>query len=119
MNIETLESRLEIDGFQYSKSFIKAIELNLLDFDLWYIIDEERVLNRLKGLKERYPNRELIPFARRDDNDDIACFEIGKGEKVQIIHDFASSGYEQRKEYNDFWAWLEDAIKEMIEFNRE
>ena len=119
MNIESLEKKLGIDGFQFPNSFIEAVELNLLDFDVWYIMDEDRVLNRLKGLKERYPNRELIPFARRDDNDDIACFEVGKGEKVQIIHDFASEGYEQRKEYNDFWAWLEDAISEMIEFNRE
>ncbi len=119
MNIEILENTLGIDGFKYPDSFIKAIELNLLDFDLWYIMDEERVLNRLKGVIERYPKRNLIPFARRDDNDDIACFELGKGEKVQIIHDFASEGYEQRKEYNDFWSWLEDAISEMIEFNRE
>ncbi|MDU1315377.1 MAG: hypothetical protein E6940_15235 [Clostridium septicum] len=119
MNIEILEKKLGFDGFQYPDSFIKAIELNLLDFDLWYIMDEERVLNRLKGVTERYPNRKLIPFARRDDNDDIACFEVGKDEKVQIIHDFASEGYEQRKEYNDFWYWLKDAIDEMIEFNRE
>ncbi len=119
MNIETLANKLGVNGFQYPDSFIKIIELNLLDFDLWYIMDEERVLSRLKGVMERYPNRKLIPFARRDDNDDIACFEAGKGEKVQIIHDFASEGYEQRKEYNDFWAWLEDAISEMIEFNRE
>ena len=63
MNIEILESKLGVNGFQYPDSFIKAIELNLLDFDLWYIMDEERVLNRLKGLKERYPNRQLIPFA--------------------------------------------------------
>lgn len=77
------------------------------------------MLKRLKGVTERYPNRKLIPFARRDDNDDIACFEVEKGEKVQIIHDFASEGYEQRNEYNDFWDWLKDAIDEMIEFNRE
>lgn len=119
MDIEILKSRLEINEFHYPDSFLKAVELNLLDFDLWYIMDEERVLNRLKGLKERYPNRELIPFARRDDNDDIACFEVGKGEKVHVIHDFASEGYEQRKEYSDFWAWLDDAVSEMIEFNRE
>lgn len=49
MNIESLENKLGIDGVQYPDSFIKAIELNLLDFDLWYIMDEERVLNRLKG----------------------------------------------------------------------
>lgn len=119
MNIEFLEKNLRIYKFKYPDSFLKAMELNLLDFDLWYIMDEKRVIDRLKGLKERYPDRKLMPFARRDDNDDIACFELDKGEKVQIIHDFASAGYEQRKEYNDFWDWLEEAIKEMIEYNRD
>ena len=108
-----------IKEFKYPASFYKIIDLNLVHFDLWNIMYSDEVEERIKGLKERYPNRKLIPFARRDDNDDIACFEVGKGEKVQIIHDFASEGYEQRKEYNDFWAWLEDAISEMIEFNRE
>ncbi|AKN33723.1 hypothetical protein Ccar_24010 [Clostridium carboxidivorans P7] len=53
MNIGALENRLGINGFKYPESFVKDIELNLLDFGLWYIIDEERVLNRLKrpGMK--------------------------------------------------------------------
>lgn len=119
MNTELLQKKLDVNGFKYPEAFLKAIELNLLDFDLWYIMDEDRVLNRIKGLRERYPNRKLIPFARRDDNDDIACFEVEKGEKVQIIHDFASLGYEQRKEYEDFWKWLENAIHEMIKYNKQ
>ena len=61
-----------------------------------------------------YPQRKLIPFARRDDGDDIACFEVGKENRVQIIHDFASAGYEQRKEYECFWDWFRDAVEEMI-----
>lgn len=65
-------------------------------------MDEERILNGLKGVTERYPNRKLIPFARWDDNDNIVWFEVGKCEKVQIIHDFGSEGYEQRKENNHF-----------------
>lgn len=119
MNIEFLEKKLRSYKFKYPDSFLKAIELNLLNFDLWYIMDEEGVIDRLKGLKERYPDRKLIPFARRGDNDDIACFELDKGERVQIVNDFASVGYEQRKECNDFWEWLEEAIKEMIEYNRD
>jgi len=34
-------------------------------------------------------NRRLVPFARRDDSDDIVCFEVGQDERVFIIHDFA------------------------------
>lgn len=48
----------------------------------------------------------------------IESLESKIGEKVQIIHDFASEGYEQRNEYNDFWDWLKDAINEMIERER-
>lgn len=101
--------------FTYPKEFLKIVELNLVDFDFWYLMSKEQVETRIEGLKVRYPNRKLIPFARRDDNDDIACFEMKKGNNVQIIHDFASEGYEQRKQYNSFWSWFNDAIKEMIE----
>jgi hypothetical protein len=77
-----------------------------------YLMD----LNRYNGLKTRYPNRCLIPFAKRDDNDDIACFELGKGESVIIIHDFASPGFEDRYTFNDIFEWLKYAIDEMKDF---
>lgn len=105
-------------GFNYPEQFEKIVELNLLDFDFWYIMNEEQSLTRLDGLRTRYPRRNLIPFARRDDNDDIACFDLKEPCKVQIIHDFASDGYEQRKTYDDLWDWLKDAIEELIERNR-
>lgn len=102
------------DNYNYPKEFLKIVDLKLTDLDLWYLMPKEQVEIRIKGLKNRYPKRKLIPFARRDDNDDIACFEIGKGNKVQIIHDFSNEGYEQRKEYDCFWTWFKDAIEEMI-----
>ena len=43
---------------------------------------------------------------------------MGKGEVLQLIHDFASEGFEQRGEFKDIWEWVEFAIKEMIENNR-
>ncbi len=100
--------------FQYPSSFIKVVELGLIDFEFWYLMSKEQVTVRINGLIKRYPNRQLIPFARRDDNDDIACFEVGKDYRVQIIHDFASEGYEQRGEYNSFWDWIKAAIDELI-----
>lgn len=105
-------------GFKYPESYTKIIELNLVDFDYWYIMSEEQALKRLAGLRQRYPERYLVPFARRDDNDDIACFDLSEPEKVQIIHDFASSGYEQRRTYEDLWEWLQEAVNELIERNR-
>ncbi|MBH5328965.1 hypothetical protein H9Q10_04695 [Eikenella sp. S3360] len=110
---------LNIPAFQYPESFKKMIELNLVDFDIWYLLDAERAKIRYDGLQNRYPTRKLIPFARRDDCDDIACFEIGKGGKVQLIHDFAGPGWEQRREFPDCWVWLAQAVNDMIEYNRE
>lgn len=101
--------------YVYPDEYLKIIELNLTDFEMWYLMSNEQIDIRIKGLKSRYPSRKLIPFARRDDCDDIACFEVEKGNHVQIIHDFASEGYEQRKEYECFWDWFRDAINEMIE----
>lgn len=101
--------------FQYPTSYVKAIDLNLVDFEFWYLMSKEQVDTRISGLMKRYPNRKLVPFARRDDCDDIACFEVGKDSKVQIIHDFASEGYEQCAEYEDFWDWMKTAIDELIE----
>lgn len=70
-------------------------------------------------MSERYPNRKLIPFAKRTDNDDVACFEIENPGKVEIIHDFAEPGWEQRVEYPDFWNWFKSAIDEFIEKSKE
>lgn len=102
------------NGFHYPQFYKKILELNLIDFDYWYLMNSEQIDIRINGLKSRYPNRKLVPFARRDDNDDIACFEVDKGERVQIIHDFASVGYEQRGEYDSFKDWVKAAIEELM-----
>ncbi|AHZ51567.1 hypothetical protein FNE58_08345 [Bacillus thuringiensis] len=81
-------------------------------------MESEQATNIYSGMKKRYPNRKLIPFAKRFDNDDTACFEIDKGSKVQFIHDFTCEGFERRKEFDDFWDWVECAMKEMIDYNR-
>ncbi len=67
-----------------------------------------------RDLKDRFPARNLIPFAKRKDCDDVACFELEKLGKIDIIHDFCDSGWEQRGEYDSFWDWFMEAIEEMI-----
>lgn len=106
---------MEIDGYQFPKELIKLRKLGLTNMEFWWLIDDEHLQWRYKHLKQYYKNRQLIPFAKRDDCDDIACFEVGKGETVQIIHDFASPGWEQVREYNCFWDWFSAAISEMVD----
>ncbi len=103
-------------GFSYPDSFLKVIRLDLTNLEPWYIMNSTEVQMRIKGMQTRYPQRVLVPFARRGDNDDVACFQMDKGQEIQIIHDFASVGYEQRKTYATFWDWYRDAMEEMIQF---
>ena len=107
-----------LSGFNYPEGYKKLVELNLVDFDYWYFIPDSQFDYRYNGMKERYPNRKYIPFARRDDNDDIACFEEGRGDAVIIVHDFASEGYEERNTYADIWDWVKAAVDELIAENK-
>lgn len=104
------------EKFKYPDAIYKLIECNLINFDVWYFMDKYSARLRLDGLRQRYPNRNLIPFARRSDCDDIACFDVEQGGKVYVIHDFASNGYEQREEFDSIWEWLKYVIDIMIDY---
>lgn len=104
-------------GFRYPASFLRVVELGLTDLEPWWIMDGAMVRDRNRGLAKRYPARTLVPFARRQDNDDVACWDLARPEGVvAVVHDFASPGWEARKEYPDFFAWFRQAIEDLIEF---
>lgn len=54
-----------------------------------------------------------------DGSDDIACWERNKNEKIIIIHDYASEGYENVREFDNFWDWLRSALEATIEYDGE
>ncbi|MBD2816894.1 hypothetical protein ID850_19725 [Xenorhabdus sp. Flor] len=105
------------EWFVYPRQFLRIIEQNLLNFDPWIILDGERLRGHYAGLKERYPYRDIVPFARREDNDDIMCWDKNKPNKVVVIHDFASEGYEYVGEFESFWDWLRAAIEATIGYD--
>jgi hypothetical protein len=89
----------------------------LIELQPWYVLDGKPLRDAMAGLAQRYPDRKLIPFARRQDNDDIACWQSGADQEVFVIHDFASSGWEQRRRFPCFYDWLRRAIEDLIEFD--
>jgi len=101
-------------GFDYPAEFIRVVELGLTDLEPWWIFAGDQLRQRAIGLRERYPARQLVPFARRQDNDDVACWDLDDG-NVTVIHDFAAPGWEQRGTFVDFNAWLRQAIEDLIE----
>ncbi|MCF0123214.1 MAG: hypothetical protein HUJ67_03780 [Ruminiclostridium sp.] len=108
-NISTVFS-----GFEYPYQLKKVADLNLVDFDYWFIMDAKLAEAYTHGMRDRFPARHLAPFAKRCDCDDVACLEMEKPRKVEIIHDFCTPGWEQRGEYDSFWDWFMEAIEEMI-----
>ena len=95
----------------------RVFELGLTNLDPWIFYSENADYEtRYNGLKERFPSVDLVPFARREDRDDIVCWEKGHGsEKVFLIHDYSSEGWEKRKQFSDFWDWFKQAVDDMIE----
>lgn len=77
-------------------------------------MEAQQAARRHEGLAKRYPARSLFAFVYRQDNDDLACWVEGEGEKVFVIHDFASPGRENVAAYDDVWSWFRDAVAETI-----
>lgn len=105
------------EWFSYPFEFLKIVEQGLLNFDPWIILEGDRLRAHYLGLQKRYPKRDLIPFARKENNDDIMCWEKTNIDEVVIIHDFASEGYENVGRFSSFWDWLRAALEATIEYN--
>lgn len=102
--------------FQYPVNLVSLLDKENIDFGPWQLLHGEWLEVRHTGLKQRYPDLELVPFARRLD-DDVACFNVSEESafpKIKIIHDFSSAGWEGRGEFNNFGEWL-NAVKEEAE----
>jgi hypothetical protein len=102
-------------GFDYPGEFVRVVELGLTNLEPWWIVGGDRLRELFLGLRERYESRSLVPFADRQDNDDVACWDVERG-TVVVVHDYASPGYEQRAEFPDFVAWFRSAVEDMIAF---
>ena len=83
----------------------------------WHLLESEYAVTEIGALAQRY-DRNLVPFAYRQDNDDLACFEKYCGTEVKIIHNHASKGWEDEGSYPSFSAWLEAVEAESIDWLR-
>jgi hypothetical protein len=63
------------------------------------------VWSQSRRVLERLLDRDLVA---------VACWERGMGEKVFVIHDYASPGWENEGGLDDVWSWFRSAIEETI-----
>jgi len=103
-------------GFRYPPQFLRVVHADLTDPEPWHLLSGNRLRTRFAGLRDRFPERNLLPFARRQDNDDVACFVPSSDAAVHVIHDFASSGWERRATFVSFDDWFRQAIEDFLNF---
>jgi hypothetical protein len=106
------------EEFEYPPEFCRTVVFGLVDLEPWVMLRAAAVRWHADGLSSRYAGSSYWPFARRRDNDDIACWEV-PDRTVIIIHDFASPGWERRRRFDGFDDWLRLAVEDFIEWGRE
>ena len=97
------------------EGLLRIVNQNLVDLTPWHVMSRDLAVTRLHGLRQRY-SRKYVPFARRQDNDDLACIDPARPEEIVVVHDFASEGTELRNRFDSFWDWFRAVVEEMIAF---
>jgi hypothetical protein len=106
------------EGFSYPGALKRLVERELTHLEPWWVCDASVARDRMKGFARRYPGKLLVPFAKREDNDDVACFDQASPGSVVVLHDFASDAWDRRRVFGDFYSWLRQAVEDMIAFDR-
>lgn len=104
-------------SFAYPHAFVRAAELGVVNLEPWALLEGEVLRRQFTGLRQRYRSREFIPFAGRQDADDVACWSAANPGPVFVVHDFASSGSEIDCEFDGFLSWLRQAVEDFIDWH--
>ncbi|MDZ7938040.1 MAG: hypothetical protein U5M53_07050 [Rhodoferax sp.] len=110
------------DGFVYPHSFMEFIKREPLpDLKPWWFLHKYAGTSEawLKTVREQYPNRQLVPFAKIEHTDDVACFDASGPSSdpiVHYVHTYASPGWEDCGHVINFEAWLKAAISDAQQF---
>ena len=81
----------------------------------WYFLEERKqFVVTEKWANGSFPGT-LIAFARRQDNDEIACFVIEAltATQIVIVNGWTSSGYDVLHTYSSFWEWMKSVIDDI------
>jgi hypothetical protein len=87
----------------------------LINLSPWHVMPRELAKKRMTGLRGRYRTK-YVPFARRQDNDDVACIDPDEPGRVVVVHDFSTDDAERVATYETFWDWFRSVVEDMIAF---
>ena len=118
--LEKVKCRFQQHGFQFPDALQFMFSHNLLGEDLESPLEPwcSAWVENLGPIKELYPKspvrRDIFPFARRQDMDQLACIENNTGKVVEVHYDPMNPTFmEITDEFDDAWEWLISAIHDI------
>ncbi len=81
----------------------------------WQMLEEEEITAHTARLRERWPDRHWIAFARRLDRDALAGFDKGPdgaGKAVVVVEGLGGAGEPAEQAYPGFGAWFDAALSD-------
>jgi hypothetical protein len=96
------------DWLVYPAELVGLVQSGRVKLVPWHLDKADASLSTHRRFKSHL-RRDLVPFAHRQDREDLACFEKGKGQAVMIIHDNTEPGWEDEGSYSTFADWLRAA----------
>lgn len=125
MRVDFFSPQILPTGFVFPRAYLSYIDQkNIPDLMPWWFLCEMKGMSDswFKNIQKQYPNRKLVPFAKIDHTDDVACFDASVSSTdpiVHYVHAYASPGWEDRGNVTNFNAWLNAAISESERYKAE
>jgi hypothetical protein len=103
------------EWLHYPQELLDLVRSGRMPLVPWHFDRAEAAANQYRRFRSHL-RRELVPFAYRQDREDLACFEKGKGHEVFIIHDNTDPGWEDEGHFASFSDWLREVETEAAEW---
>lgn len=107
------DDKLLPESFYFPQSYLAFVsQEDIPYFEPWSFLCKYEVSAKfwIDEIAKQYPTRSLVPFAKAGSTDDVVCFDgsdTSGNPKVFYVHTFASPGWEDRGDIENFDAWLE------------
>ena len=111
-------------NFKFPQSYLNLMEKGLPDINPWWWLAPHKnsAVYWADTLRNQFPLRMLVPFAKHGGSDDVACFDGSDSTgnpKVLYIHSFCPPGWEHKDEASSFAEWMQKTEIEAAEFKAE
>lgn len=125
-NQVNIEEQLRAFGKRVPRGYRWLLEQNLVglspfsQLQPWYYLSAEEIFR----VTDRWPKASvkelLIAFARKQDEDILACFQFETGAEdstgILIVNAWTIDGYEVLQHFDTVWEWLHSVIDDIAEW---